>query len=438
MKKILAMLLALCMLLSMAACSTKQEQAPADNDASTAVETGTAKPQNTDPTEKYAEKIKLKVFLLSEDANRLALYNDYYSQRIGEAFPDYEVEFELPGTSYAEKLKVYNSSGELPDIYWGTSDLTIVSDNALDLTPYIEADGFADKYKTSGALIPYTDGKIYAISAGTDAYYSAGLWYNKDIFEAEGLEIPTSYEELVALCKTLVEKGYVPIAAYEWPFTNWIFQELATNDGPDAMIKLMRHEIGFNDPAFVEAARKIQELVSVGAFPADVATTTYEENVSMLETGKAAMLYHPLWALAGLNPELNLGYISLANYGQDLSLLNGWGQSFGGFMVSKHSENVEAAVAVAEWLCTQDAEYFNSVGNAVALDVGLDAPVMSEIVQAYYDAFNAPGVVVVPNFSMNYLSAAGQAEFSTNIGKLLTNQCTPEEFCAAMDAVYNQ
>ena len=432
MKKVLAFLLALCMLFGLVACAPKQEQTPAaDNEVA-------ADPVEKEPEAAGAEKIKLKVFLLSEDANRLALYNDYYSQRIGDAFPNYEVEFELPGTSFAEKLKVYNSSGELPDIYWGTSDLTIVSGNALDLTPYIEADGFADKYMTSGALIPYTDGKIYAISAGTDAYYSAGLWYNKDIFEAEGLEIPNSYEELVELCKTLAAKGYVPIAAYEWPFTNFIFQELATNGGADAMLKLMNHEIDFNDPAFVEAARKIQEMVSIGAFPADVATTTYEENVSMLETGKAAMLYHPIWCLAGLSSDLNLGYISLANYGQDLSLLNGWGQSFGGFMVSKNSENVEAAVEVAEWLCMQDAEYFNSVGNAIALDVGLDAPVMSEIVQAYYDAFNAPGVEVVPNFSMNYLSAAGQAEFSTNMGKLLTLQCTPEEFCAAMNAVYNQ
>ena len=62
---------------------------------------------------------------------------------------------------------------------------------------------------------------------------------------------------------------------------------------------------------------------------------------------------------------------------------------------------------------------------------------MSPIVKAFYDAFNTEGVTVVPNFSMNYLSAAGQAEFSTNMGKLLTKQCTPEEFCAAMNAVYN-
>ena len=66
------------------------------------------------------------------------------------------------------------------------------------------------------------------------------------------------------------------------------------------MQKLMAHETDFNDPAFVEAARKIQELVDAGAFPADVATTTYEENISMFNTGKAAMLYHPIWCLPGV------------------------------------------------------------------------------------------------------------------------------------------
>lgn len=150
----------------------------------------------------------------------------------------------------------------------------------------------------------------------------------------------------------------------------------------------MAHETDFNDPAFVEAARKIQELVDAGAFLADVATTTYEENISMFNTGKAAMLYHPIWCLPGVDESINVDYISLANYGQDLSLLNGWGQSFDGFMVAKNSANPEAAVKVAEWLCEQDVEYFTSIGNAVALDVGLPAPEMSQIVKAFYDAFN--------------------------------------------------
>lgn len=435
MKKILALFLAVMLLAGMVACAASGTEQPAQTQpAQTETPTEAADAQ---PTAADGEKIKLKVFLLSEDTNRLTLYNDYYSKRIGEAFPDYEVEFELPGTSFSEKLKVYNSSGELPDIYWGLSDLTILSDNSLDLTPYITADGFIDRYRTAGALIPYTDGKIYAISSGTDAYFSAGLWYNKDIFEAEGIEIPQSYEELLAACKKLSDAGIVPIAAYEWPFTNWIFQELATNDGPEAMQKLMAHETDFNDPAFVEAARKIQELVDIGAVPADVATTTYEENISMFNTGKAAMLYHPIWCLAGVDESINVDYISLASYGHDLSVLNGWGQAVGGFMVAKNSANPEAAVKVAEWLCEQDAEYFTSIGNAVSLDVGQPEPEMSPIVKAFYDAFNADGVTVLPNFATNYLSAAGQAEFSTNMGKLLTKQCTPEEFCAAMNAVYN-
>lgn len=428
MKRLITLLLTTAVLFSMTACSSGQKPASDPAESSESSSEGSSASSS--------EKIKLKVYLLSEDNNRLTLYNDYYAPQIGEAFPDYDVEFELPGTAHGEKLKVYNSSGELPDIYWPTSDLTITSDNALDLTPYIEADGFKDRYMTPGALIPYSDGKIYAISSGTDAYYSYGIWYNKDIFESENLEIPNSYEELLELCKTLHDKGYVPIAAYEWPFTYCIFQELATNDGPEAMQKLMNHEISFTDSAFVEAARKIQELVDVGAFPSDVAMTTYEENISLFDTGKAAMLYHPIWCLSGVSKDINVGYISLANYGQDLSLLNGWGQSFGGFMIAKNSEHIEEAIKVAEWLCEQDAEYFNSIGNAVALDVGQGAPEMSEITQAFYDAFNDPDVTVVPNFTMT-LSTAGQTELSTNIGKLLTKQCTPEEFCAAMEAVYN-
>jgi hypothetical protein len=48
--------------------------------------------------EEAGEKIKLKIMIMSEDSNRQAIYQDYYEARIGDVFPDYEVEFELPGS----------------------------------------------------------------------------------------------------------------------------------------------------------------------------------------------------------------------------------------------------------------------------------------------------------------------------------------------------
>src|SRR5690606_14643508 len=48
------------------------------------------------------------------------------------------------------------------------------------------------------------DGKIYGVP-----YHARGmgLWYRKDMFDEYGLSVPTTYEELEAVCTTLAENG---------------------------------------------------------------------------------------------------------------------------------------------------------------------------------------------------------------------------------------
>lgn len=394
--------------------------------------------EETMEEESADEVIKLKAFLLSEDTNRLRLHDEYYAPNVKEAFPNYEVEFELPGTQHGEKLIVYNTSGELPDVFWAETNLVLESGNAVDLTPYITEDGYMDRHNNPGALIPYKDGKIYALNSGTDSYFSIGMWYNTDIFQNENLTAPTSYEELVDLCTTLAEKGYVPIANMPWAIMYWMFQEFATLGDVDAMPKLLSGEAKFTDDVYVDAAAKIQELVNIGAFPKDVAVITYDEHVELFNSGKAAMLYHPLWVFASVSPDVNMDYFSLITYGKNPEVLTAWGSAWGGFSVAKNSEHIEEAVKLAEWLTEQDSLFFNSeMGNATSLDVGLPAPEMPEITRSYFDAFNTPGVTVVTNFVLNFLDTATQQEFETQIGKLLTNQVDAEGFCAAVDALYS-
>ena len=99
------------------------------------------------------EPVKLKAFLMSEDEARVRLYNECYAPNVKNDLPNLDVEFELPGKGYQEKLRIYNASGELPDVFFGWN-IILESDNAVNLTPYIEKDGFIDRYKTKSALVP--------------------------------------------------------------------------------------------------------------------------------------------------------------------------------------------------------------------------------------------------------------------------------------------
>lgn len=166
--KIIACLLVVLMLFSVTGCGSKEattDNKDGDQAAATEKKEGTEKPKG---------KIKLKVMILSEDSNRQSIYKDYYSKKIGDVFPDYDVEFELPGSAdaYSSKLKkIYNAAGELPDVFWGGQDIVFQSGNALDLTDIIKEDGYMDSFSNPGALIPAKDGKIYCLNSGTDSFF---------------------------------------------------------------------------------------------------------------------------------------------------------------------------------------------------------------------------------------------------------------------------
>lgn len=427
MKKLVVILLILLLCFLVVGCKTSQE---VNGDESVNEVKGT-------------EKIKLKVMILSEDSNRQAIYQDYYSANIGKAFPNYEVEFELPGSheNYTSKLTVYNASGTLPDVFWG-ADVVYQSGNALPLTDAIKEDGFLSNYSNPAALIPAPDGEIYCLSSGTDSFFAGPVFYNKDIFEKENLKMPTSYDELKILVETLKERGYVPISATGWAVKNFLFADLLTASDEDglAMERLQSKEINFDNNSVIEAARKLQELSSIGAFPVDLTSIEQQVHEQLFIDGKAAMIYHPIWVYPAIEVadfEIGYGYLPEV-FGN--KTVNAWGSATaGGFMVAKNSEHQQAAIEIAEWLSLQDADYWNNTaGNATAIKnydaLPEGAPAVNEY---FYDKIRDEETNVLANFPTNYFDSATLAEYETSIEKLVTNQITPEEFAEIMKKLYN-
>lgn len=85
-----------------------------------------------------------------------------------------------------------------------------------DLTPYIENEtiGF-DNYED---ILPSLreantiDGKVYAIPFNKSTEV---LWYNKTLFDELGLNVPTTYEELAEVSKTIYEKKGIAGAGFD-------------------------------------------------------------------------------------------------------------------------------------------------------------------------------------------------------------------------------
>ena len=202
MKKILALALALCMIVALAACG--QSAAPAAAPA--------AEPAAAPAAEPAADQTVLTMWCIAteSDANRPA-----YEAAIAEfeaAHPDIKIEWEaFENESYKTKIKAaMNDPDTLPDIFFTWS--------GAFLGDFVDA---GRVYCVNDAYKPFADqlpevmlsnstygGDHYAIPL---TYNIVTLFANMDLLAEAGWDhVPETYEDLTACCDALVEKGIIP------------------------------------------------------------------------------------------------------------------------------------------------------------------------------------------------------------------------------------
>ncbi|MEU8134177.1 extracellular solute-binding protein [Streptodolium elevatio] len=137
-----------------------------------------------------------------------------------------------------------------------------------------------------------SEGKTFLYSAGSSVI---GAIYNKKVFAQAGLQPPRTWAELLDVCAQLKAKGIVPIALGAQ--TPWVTQLItyalvpsavyAKNPGFDDEMASGRAK--FRGSGWADALTKYQDLQKRGFFNDNPNGTTYEQQTSMVATGKAAM-----------------------------------------------------------------------------------------------------------------------------------------------------
>src|SRR6266567_910359 len=131
-----------------------------------------------------------------------------------------------------------------------------------------------------------------------------GFWYNKQIFAQNGIQPPTTWDQLVQIAASLQQKGIQPLSAsgiQGWPITRLIGGYLFRKLGPNAMAMVQSGQAKLTDAAYVEAAQAVANLGKQGYFGKGVATLDYNPALDVFLNGKAAMFYMGSWELRDYN-----------------------------------------------------------------------------------------------------------------------------------------
>ncbi len=433
--KLMAIAITVILIVSLAACVPITVPTPTDTTSG-------------DNVQKPAEKVKIKFLSLSTDENRNKIRDNYIKVNVAKDMPNVEVEYDLGGggQDYANKLKAYNASGDMPDVWFSEQNLStvvIAAGNALDLYPYVKGSDFEKKVSLKALVSPDKDGKLYCVQPGADQYFSPRLWYHKDIFTQYGLTAPKTFDELVTLCETLKAKGIVPMSIVGkdgWTPNLHMVQTMIMAEDPQVAQDIVDNKTDFTNPVVKNALTRIQKLVQVGAFADGVTNIDYGPAVEMYTSGKAAMLAMFAWETTNLekaSPDTDFFPWPTAKEGLDPnSMIQYWGAPLSGYLASAGTKNPEVAAQFAMFCATQDGLFYNiEQKSPTMLDTGVKIEGISPLLQKNLDQFNA-ATVKVPSFWAATFNAKMSAEFATENSKLLTGQYSPDDYIKVINPIW--
>jgi multiple sugar transport system substrate-binding protein len=200
------------------------------------------------------------------------------------------------------------------------------------------------------------DGKYYFVPLTT---YPWALFYRKSVFQQHGYQIPTTWDQLVALCKQMKKDGLVPIAFGDkdaWPAMGTFDQINFRLNGYDFHKSLMAGKESWTDAKVKAVFDHWAELLPyhqdgfMGRTWQDAAQTLVSKKAGMYLLGSfVAQQFTNKADLDDLDffafPEIN------SAYGQDTVEA-----PTDGFMVSKSPKNHDGVVKLMEYLGSPEAE----------------------------------------------------------------------------------
>ena len=295
---------------------------------------------------------------------------DYIDQndmagKFQETYPNVNIEVEKikDDSEYWNAMKMRASANQLPDVMFNKPfTLSRFKDYLIDLSGL-------DATKNNELAAGYAlDGKILGIPMTAGYEY---VYYWKDMFEEAGVEVPTTWDQLKEVSKTLQDyygkdnPDFMAIALGakdEWPDypfmefmpaleggngQNW--NDMAKTDAPFAA-----------DTDIAKAYQKAYDLFTSGVFGKDPLGLGSDQATALFAQKQAAITALGDWGLQNIQngtddySQLGTFYLPARNTESGPFRVIVQGDSFMG--ITTHSKNPEAAKAFVEWFYS-DAWY---------------------------------------------------------------------------------
>ena len=174
---------------------------------------------------------------------------------------------------FEASIAIRVEGGDPPDIVDfpqpGLLETFVKKGFVVDISEFMDMDKLKTNYNQSWLDMATMSGPDGDVMAGVWGRVNGKslVWYPKATFDEAGYEVPTTWDELIALSDMIVDDGDAPWcigiesgAATGWPATDWMEEFMLRTNSLEDYDKWVKGELKFDSPEVREAAEAMSDL----------------------------------------------------------------------------------------------------------------------------------------------------------------------------------
>jgi len=300
-RKLLSLVMAGAMVLSLAACGTNTT----GNTGNTGAENTGAENTGVEPTATEIpadEEITLNMWCIATESDSNRHSYEAAIADMAEKYPNITLNWEaFENESYKTKIKAAVSANEMPDIFftWSCAFLQDFVDAGKVYCLDAAYEEFKDELPESMLGNSTYDGKHYGVPLTMNI---VGLFANMDLLKSVGYdEIPGTYDEFIECCDALKAAGIIPFGCAgkeTWCVTEYLESVIEKSVGYETLNDIFLGRATWDNADVAAAVDTFQSLVNNGYFdPNGIALGNDEVKANFMD-GKYAFYMNGTWNCA--------------------------------------------------------------------------------------------------------------------------------------------
>jgi ABC-type glycerol-3-phosphate transport system substrate-binding protein len=275
-------------------------------------------------------------------------------------------------SDYEEKLTTDFASGDTPNAFlqYGGSRAReyVEAGYVLDLTPYFEQypdwyDG-VQEFAWETTQFDGVEG-TYGIPWSS---YQLCLYYNKDLLEEAGVDVPESWDDLIEACEKLTEAGIQPFNYSDKDNYHYehLMSELALKAYGTSIADDLANDVeAYNGEKMVAIYQLMKDMIDAGYWGDAILSTDFSTERNMFEAGQAAFTVDGTWNCGNFqndsdttlfdSQKIGVTRIPYINEEYKTTEMGGGSDTYYITTLNKSDEEIAATVKFIKYLTTVDA-----------------------------------------------------------------------------------